>query len=100
MGKSKNESMNESDDLSVLRLADSAYPFENNSLLYGSNGVCPNLALYFQDSLLKIAGREAGRIVMTSATAGNGANEYIRMPPIIDIIRQDKNGSNFGPYEI
>jgi hypothetical protein len=46
--------LNQTNVLSLLRSRDAADLFKDNILLYGSDRVSPNLALYFQRSLLKI----------------------------------------------
>ena len=94
------EFLDETDDLPVCGFCDATDLFKNNAVLYGGDRVCSNLALYLQNSLLKIARGETCRIFMSPGTAGNGTYKEVRMPSVIDIIRQDEHRSNFGPYEI
>jgi hypothetical protein len=51
----RDELLNEADDLFVFGSCDATDLLQNNPLLYRGDRVCPNLALHFQHSLLKIS---------------------------------------------
>jgi hypothetical protein len=83
---SRDQFLDQTDDLLIFQFSDPADLFKDDTLLYRGNCIRSNLALYLQKSLLKIACGENNRVSVTSGTAGNGTYKQIRMPPVVDII--------------